>query len=187
MEINKERLIAFTDAIIAIAATIMVLELVTPSLPTFEGLFSQWPVFVAYITSFVFIYIVWYNHHNAFDKINRLSTKVFLLNGVWLFALTLVPFTTRWVGEHPFATAPEFLYAFVLLLWSLAFQIMDNQILKEDPTLKPDSTNNFIFRALLYGCLIIAMIASFFMPILSLVIIFVVFIPPAIYILATSK
>ncbi len=94
MEINKERLIAFTDAIIAIVAIIMVLELVTPSPPTFEGLFSQWPVFVAYITSFVLIYIVWYNHHNAFEKINRLSTKVFLLNDVWVFVLTILPFAT---------------------------------------------------------------------------------------------
>ncbi len=186
MEINKERLVAFTDAIIAIAATIMVLELVTPSLPTFEGLFSQWPVFVAYITSFVLIYIVWYNHHNAFDKINKLSTKVFLLNGVWLFVLTLLPFATRWLGEHPYSTAPEFVYALILLLWSVAFQAMDNQILKEDSSLKPDSTNNLTFRAFMYGCLIIAMIVSFFVPILSLIIIFVVFIPPAIYILAIT-
>ena len=109
-----------------------------------------------------------------------------MLNGIWVFVLTLLPFATRWVGEHPFATAPEFVYVLILLLWSVAFHIMDNQILKEDSSLKPDSTNNLTFRAFMYGCLIITMIASFFMPILTLIIIFVVFIPPAIYLLAIA-
>lgn len=171
MEINKERLIAFTDAIIAIAATIMVLELVVPEIPTFSGLITQWPTFLAYLNSFILIYIVWYNHHNAFDKINILSVKVFLLNGMWLFILTLVPFTTKWVGTNPYSAAPEFIYVLVLFLWSLLFQLMDNQILKEDKTLKPDSTNSWSVRIPMYGCQIIAMIVAFINPIFSLVLI----------------
>ena len=88
----KERLVAFTDAIIAIAATIMVLELVTSEDTTLQGLLSQWPVFIAYLTSFDLIYLVWLNHHNAFQKIEHVTIRIFVLNGIWTFFLTLVPF-----------------------------------------------------------------------------------------------
>ena len=174
MNINKERLVAFTDAIIAIAATIMVLELVTPEDTTLQGLLSQWPVFIAYLTSFDLIYLVWLNHHNAFQKIEHVTICIFVLNGIWTFFLTLVPFTTRWVGEHPNDTLPEFLYVFIMFAWSLMFQIMDNQILKDFPGTKPDVTNNRKVRILLYLAYAAAMIVSFFAPIASLIMILVI-------------
>lgn len=82
MKINKERLVAFTDAIIAIGATVMVLELVTPDEPTFRGMLSQWPTFIAYITSFDLIYLVWLNHHNAFQKIDHVTIGIYAWNGI---------------------------------------------------------------------------------------------------------
>lgn len=173
MNMDKDRLIAFTDAIIAIAATIMVLELVTPKIPTFAGLISQWPVFLAYVNSFIFIYVVWFNHHNAFDKIKNLSVKVFILNGLWVFIITLVPFTTKWVGMYPFSTVPEFVYSIILLMGSIVFQIMDNQILKDDPTLNPDFTNDWKIRIPWYGILIAAIIVSFIIPIFSIILIMI--------------
>ena len=96
---NKERLVAFTDAIVAIAATIMVLELHTPITDDWQGLREEWPTFLAYLISFSVIYVVWYNHHNLFAKAEVVTTRTFLLNGLWLFFLTLVPFTTGWVGS----------------------------------------------------------------------------------------
>jgi uncharacterized membrane protein len=170
----KERLVAFTDAIIAIAATIMVLELVTPEDTTLQGLLSQWPVFIAYLTSFDLIYLVWLNHHNAFQKIEHVTIRIFVLNGIWIFFLTLVPFTTRWVGEHPNDTLPEFLYVFIMFAWTLMFQIMDNQILKDFPGTKPDVTNNRKVRIPLYLAYAAAMIVSFFAPIASLIMILVI-------------
>lgn len=116
---NKARLEAFTDAIIAIAATIMVLELKVPAQATLQGLLSEWQVLLAYVISFIFIYVVWFSHHNIFKKAKTITARTFIYNGIWLFLLTLVPFTTRWVGSNVNATFPEFLYVLVLLLWSI--------------------------------------------------------------------
>ena len=102
---NKARLEAFTDAIIAIAATIMVLELQIPKEPTFRGLLGEWQTLLAYVISFVYIYVVWFSHHNIFKKATVITTRTFLYNGVWLFLLTLVPFTTKWVGSETQATS----------------------------------------------------------------------------------
>ncbi|GAA2970442.1 TMEM175 family protein [Lentilactobacillus parakefiri] len=167
---NKERLEAFTDAIIAIAATIMVLELQTPKEATIQGLGELWSVFLSYIVSFALIYIVCYSHHNIFEKADYISTKTFLLNGVWLFFLTLAPFTTAWIGKFPNDTLPEFIYALVLLLWSVTFQIMDIQIRHDNPTAQKDRTSLFQFRLVLYGGMVAGMIVSFFVLILTLVI-----------------
>ena len=87
--VAEERLVAFTDAIIAIAATIMVLELVTPEDTSIHGLLSQWPTFVAYLISFDLIYLVWLNHHNAFRKIDHVTPGVFIWNGIWTFFLPI--------------------------------------------------------------------------------------------------
>lgn len=174
MKINKERLVAFTDAIIAIAATIMVLELVTPEDTSIRGLLSQWPTFLAYLTSFDLIYLVWLNHHNAFQKIEHVTMRVFVWNGIWTFFLTLVPFTTRWVGEHPNDTLPEFLYVFIMFAWSLIFQLMDNQIMKDFPGTMPDVTNSRKVRIPLYIGFVIALTVSFVVPILSLLLLLVI-------------
>lgn len=174
MGISKDRLAALTDGIIAIAATIMVLELVTPEDVSLRGLLSQWPVFIAYLNSFVMIYLVWLNHHNAFKKIEEVSIGIFFWNGIWLFILTLVPFATRWVGEHPNETLPEFLYILILLLWSLMFQFMDNQIMKDYPDVQADVTNSKVIRIPLYGGFILALVLSFVRPILCLILVLIV-------------
>lgn len=166
---NKARLEAFTDAIIAIAATIMVLELHVPKENNFHGLLEEWPTFLAYLVSFVFIYTVWYSHHNLFKKAKKITTRTYLYNGIWLFLLTLVPFTTNWVGEAPNASLPEFLYTLVLLLWSLMFQVMDNQIVHDNPEVKKDETNHLSYRLALYGGYIIAILLAFFQPIWCLI------------------
>lgn len=169
--LNKERLGAFTDAIVAIAATIMVLELHTPAKPNLTSLLREGPTFLAYIVSFVLIYLVWFNHHNIFEKANIISVRTFLYNGIWLFLLTLIPFTTRWVGVAPDRTLPELLYTVDLFLWSLMFQIMDNQIRKDNPNTPTDETNNFGFRFLLYGSYFVSIIMAFIVPLISLLII----------------
>lgn len=167
---NKGRLEAFTDAIIAIAATIMVLELHVPKVNTFNGLIEEWPTFLAYIVSFSFIYVVWYSHQSLFNKAKVVSMRTYALNGVWLFILSLIPFSTRWIGEAPNAAFPEFFYALNLFLWSLLFQIMDRQILRDNPGAKGDLSNSFSYRALLYGGYVLAMVCSFFSPILCLIV-----------------
>ncbi len=171
---NKTRLEAFTDAIIAIAATIMVLELKAPVAITISALAGQWPVFLAYIISFFLIYIVWYSHHNILKKANILSTKTYLLNGFWVFWLTLVPFVTKLIGQHPNETIPMFLYLVIQILWSITFHVMDNQILKDNPDAKKDMTTSKTVRSILYCGFAIELVFAFVMPIISLILVGIV-------------
>ena len=166
---NKERLIAFTDAIAAIAATIMVLELASPSEMTISGLAEQWPVFLAYVISFFLIYIVWYSHHNAFHKATVISTRTFLINGIWTFWLTLVPFATRLIGEYPNEKLAMLIYLVLQLVWSVTFQFMDYQILKDNPGARRDVSNGFIPRLVLYGGFTVAIGLTFVTPIAGLI------------------
>lgn len=174
MSIDKHRLIVFTDAIIAIASTIMVLELVNPHVPTIDGLIQQWPTFLAYLNSFAMIYLVWYKHNNLFQKFETVSMRIFYLNGVWVFFLTLVPFATGWVGEFPFSPLPECSYAVILFLWTLSFELLDIQITKENPDVERDYYHDPKIRMFNYISFIIAMIVAFIEPILCLTIIFLI-------------
>ncbi|MCI1987509.1 MAG: TMEM175 family protein [Lactobacillus sp.] len=168
---NKGRLEAFTDAVIAIAATIMVLELHVPEEVSLHALAEDWPIIIAYIFSFWIIYMVWFSHHNVFNKAKFISTRTFMLNGLWLFTLTLVPVTTAWVGKHANQTLPEVCYLAVLLLWSIAFQLMDESVLKDNPGLPRDSANREGIRWWLYGGYAVGIIIAFFWPLISLLVV----------------
>lgn len=174
MTIEKTRLVNFTDAIIAIASTIMVLELVNPHIPTIQGLINQWPIFLAYLNSFAMIYLVWYKHNRLFQKFEIVSMRIFYLNGVWLFFLTLVPFATAWVGEFPFSAMPECSYATILLMWTLSFELLDRQIIKENTDLERDLFHDRTIRIIDYISFIIAIIVAFIEPIVCLTIIFLI-------------
>ena len=163
LTLNKERLIAFTDAIIAIAATIMVLELAVPVVDSWRGLAAEWPTFLAYLISYIMIYLVWYSHHNLFEKATVVSTRTFLINGLWLFFLTLVPFTVA-----------EFLYLLDLFLWSAGFHLLDWQIRKDNPDAARDSSTRLLDRLVLYGGFLLCMVLAFFVPRASLYLIGVV-------------
>ena len=171
---NKGRLEAFTDAIVAIAATIMVLELHTPITNNWKGLMEEWPIFLAYIISFAMIYVVWYSHHNLFKKAETITPRTYLINGLWVFFLTLVPFTTGWVGASPDATLPEVVYAINLLLWSAAFHLLDRQILKDNPTAEKDSSTRLFDRAFMYGGYAVCILLAFLYARFSLYIIGIV-------------
>lgn len=174
LTLNKERLIAFTDAIIAIAATIMVLELAVPVVDSWRGLAAEWPTFLAYLISYIMIYLVWYSHHNLFEKATVVSTRTFLINGLWLFFLTLVPFTTRYVGGAPDSSVAEFLYPLDLFLWSAGFHLLDWQIRKDNPDAARDSSTRLLDRLVLYGGFLLCMVLAFFVPRASLYLIGVV-------------
>ena len=139
---NKSRLEAFTDAIVAIAATIMVLQFSIPSAPTWQGLGENGIKLLAYLVSFLMIYLGWFAHHNLFKKAERVTTRTFTINGFWIFLCSLVPFTTAWVGHAPNAVAPEVLYHANLLLWRISFQLLDRQILHDNPDAEPDSSRD---------------------------------------------
>lgn len=173
MKINKDRLVALTDGIIAIAATIMVLELAVPDSGEWKDLLTKWPTILAYINSFFLIYLVWLSHHNLFNKAENMSRRVFLLNGIWIFFLTLVPFATAWVGKCPHETAPELFYMLLQLCWTISFHVMDVQILKENPGAEKDVSTLPYMRVILYAGLLVGAGATFVKPIVAMAIMLV--------------
>jgi uncharacterized membrane protein len=121
---NKGRLEAFGDAIIAIIITIMVLEFQVPESPELEALQPLIPSFLAYVLSFVFLTIYWNNHHNLFHAVERINGAVLWANLHLMFWLSLVPFTTAWLSEAGLYAGPVTLYGLVLLMAGVAHFIL---------------------------------------------------------------
>ena len=120
---HKGRMEAFTDGVIAVIITIMVLELKLPRAPTWQALAADFPVFLSYVLSFTYVGIYWNNHHHMLQAVERVNGKVLWANLFFLFWLSLFPFTTRWLNEaHPIpSTVPTAVYGIVLLLTALAW------------------------------------------------------------------
>lgn len=126
---NKTRLEAFSDGVIAIIITIMVLELKVPHEATLEALFPLAAVFLSYILSFVFVGIYWGNHHHLLHTVHHVNSKIIWANMGLLFALSLIPFSTAWMGENHFDKVPVAGYAVNLLLCALAYSILQKTIM----------------------------------------------------------
>ena len=177
---------AFSDGVFAFAMTLLVLGLRDPTIGStgslLQGLFGEWPAFLAFGISFTTILVMWMNHHNLFTYINRIDGPFMLLNGLLLLAATLIPFTTSLVADHiqsaDSGTAAEVYsgtFLFVALAWNLLWQytirypgILANSV--SDAGIKK-TTRQFIFGPVLY---VVAFIAAFFSGIASLAIILVV-------------
>ena len=121
---SKGRLEAFSDGVLAIIVTIMVLELRPPEGTTLEDLFALWPKLLSYALSFVYVAIYWVNHHHLLQAARAVSGRVLWSNILLLFTLSLVPFATAWMGEHSFAGTPVLIYNVVLLLPAIAYFVL---------------------------------------------------------------
>jgi uncharacterized membrane protein len=129
---KKNRLEAFSDGVIAIIITIMVLEIKVPHGGSFADLKSLIPVFLSYVLSFIYIGIYWNNHHHLLHAVNRISGGMLWANLHLLFWLSLVPFATGWMGENHFSASPMALYGFILLMAATAYTILQLTIIKEE-------------------------------------------------------
>jgi len=127
---GKGRLEAFSDGVMAVIITIMVLELHAPHSPDFSALVEELPAFLAYVLSFVFIGIYWNNHHHMFQATEHVNGAILWANNFLLFWLSLVPFTTDWMGENHFATIPVAIYGVVLLMCGVAYYIVQTLIIR---------------------------------------------------------
>ena len=130
------RLEAFSDGVLAILITIMVLELKVPHGDGLGALWPLWPVFVSYVLSFVYLGIYWNNHHHMFMVTGEVGGGILWANLHLLFWLSLVPFVTGWMGENHFAPAPTALYGAVLLMAAIAYWILQRVIIAREG---PDS------------------------------------------------
>jgi uncharacterized membrane protein len=127
---------AFSDGVIAIIITIMVLEFKIPHEATWQALVPLAPVFISYVLSFVFVGIYWSNHHHLLQVVEHVNGRVLWANLHLLFWLSLTPFVTGWMGENKFAAAPVALYGVVLLCAAIAYFILARSLLAIHP---PDS------------------------------------------------
>jgi uncharacterized membrane protein len=134
---GKTRLEAFSDGVIAIIITIMVLELHAPHDKTLDALKPLLPSLVSYVLSFIYIGIYWNNHHHLMHASQRVNGPVLWANMHLLFWLSLVPFTTHWMGESGFAAVPVATYGVILLLAGVAFWILTHALIRLHG---PDST-----------------------------------------------
>ncbi len=128
---NKGRLEAFSDGVLAIILTIMVLEIKVPQGSDFEAIKPLFPVLSSYVLSFIYIGIYWNNHHHLMHTVKYVSGNILWANLHLLFWLSLVPLVTNWMGKNPSAPLPMALYGFMLLMASIAFWILQQQILKK--------------------------------------------------------
>jgi uncharacterized membrane protein len=134
MAMGKGRLEAFSDGVLAVAITIMVLELKVPHDASIDALLAVWPVFLSYVLSFVYIGIYWNNHHHMLHATHHVSGGVLWANLHLLFWLSLIPFTTGWMGENHFAALPTALYGGVLLMAAIAYWLLQQCIVAVNGT-----------------------------------------------------
>jgi len=126
---TKTRLEAFSDGVIAIIITIMVLEMKAPHTPTIAGLAPLAPVFMSYVLSFLYVAIYWSNHHHLLHAAQRVNGSILWANTLLLFWLSLIPFVTAWMGENHFATIPVALYGVVLLCAASSYYLLAHTLL----------------------------------------------------------
>ncbi|MGE5355018.1 MAG: TMEM175 family protein [Deltaproteobacteria bacterium] len=128
---TKSRIEAFSDGVIAIIITIMVLELKIPHGSELSDLAELWPVFISYILSFTFVGIYWANHHHLLHSVKHINSRLIYANLTLLFFLSLIPFTTGWMGENHFENIPVAVYGLNLLLSAISYFILQQVIMAD--------------------------------------------------------
>ncbi len=129
---GKTRLEAFSDGVIAIIITIMVLELKAPHEPTLEAVRPLLPVFLSYALSFLYVGIYWNNHHHMLHAARRVTGSILWANLHLLFWLSLIPFATAWMDENHYSPVPTMLYGAVLLMAAIAYWVLQHLIIKSE-------------------------------------------------------
>lgn len=167
---NKNRLEAFSDGVLAIVITIMVLELKVPHGDTWADLAPLFPVFLCYALSFIFIGIYWNNHHHMLQAVKTVDGAVLWANNFLLFWLSLIPFATAWMGENHFTALPVALYGVPLLMSGVAYSILCHTLIRhngKDSTLARALSSDYKARASI-AAYTLALPIAFVLPAISL-------------------
>jgi uncharacterized membrane protein len=175
--LTSARLEAFSDGVIAIILTIMVLELKVPATAEPRDLLHSWPLFISYVLSFFFVSVYWVNHHHLFHRVRQVDLPILWANVGLLFFLSLVPFFTEWMESTRLSPFPTAIYAASLLVCGVAFFVLDvavgrqNMTEAELVTLRRAAHRKNAIAILIY---VVAMPLAFYRPILSLALVFLV-------------
>jgi uncharacterized membrane protein len=127
---TTRRFLSYSDAVFAVIVTIMVLQLDPPKAARISALFHVWPTFVSYVVSYVFIAIIWINHHHVSRFIQKSSIGLIWVNFAHLFLVSLLPFTTAWMAQTKLAAVPVMVYAGLFVLTDGAYNIYERHILR---------------------------------------------------------
>ncbi|WKD59037.1 TMEM175 family protein [Corynebacterium caspium] len=128
---TSSRMEAFSDGVLAIVITVMVLKLSFSEGADWSVIKSAAPVLMAYVVSYLYVGIYWANHHHLVQTANSVSGSILWKNLLWLFWMTLIPIATEWVGLNPFAPIPTLLYGIILLLCALTYNLLQRAIVKQ--------------------------------------------------------
>jgi uncharacterized membrane protein len=140
-----DRIGAFPDAVIAVIITIMVLELKSPQEATFSALLPLWPTAISYSVSYLFIAIIWLNHHHLLRFIGHTTPALIWVNFAHLFCISLIPFATTWVARTELASAPVAAYAAIFVCVNIAYRVFERQALNQaDTTQIPQSARRIV-------------------------------------------
>src|SRR5215475_12121520 len=126
---TAHRLVAYSDAVFAVIVTIMVLQLEAPEEPAFSALWPLWPTAISYAVSYVFIAIIWINHHYLMRFVRAPTLGLMWINFVHLFLVSLLPFATAWVARTRLASSPVAFYAGLFVCIDLAYNVFEHQVL----------------------------------------------------------
>jgi len=173
---KKGRIEAFSDGVLAIIVTIMVLELKVPEGAEWNALLPLLPKFLSYILSFMMILIYWNNHHHVFQTVEKVNGKILLANGLLLFFLSLIPFATAWMGENHFQSKPVILMGIIFLAAGLSYLLLTNTIIAtqgSNSVLAKAQENDWKGTVSWLGY-ILGIILGFFYPLISAVIYFLI-------------
>lgn len=165
------RLEAFSDGVLAIIITIMVLELSVPEVSGFDALKPLVPKFISYILSFIYVGIYWNNHHHLFQATEKVNGAILWANLSLLFTLSLIPFTTAWMGENHFAQNPVALYGINLLLAAITYAFLVKAVLKHEGKNSKIgmAIKNTKKEYLSIAVYLVGVVVAFFIPILSII------------------
>lgn len=129
---NKGRLEAFSDGVLAIIITIMILEMKAPTGTTLSSLSKEWPLFIGYVLSYAFVGIYWINHHRILVKANCINGRVLWANLFWMFCISFIPFTTAWAAETDFAKIPSVIYSFNVWMSAISYHLLAYSVLSSN-------------------------------------------------------
>lgn len=144
---QTERLGTFSDGVFAVIITIMVLELKPPDEPTFAALVPLWPTALSYAVSYLFIAIVWVNHHHLMRLAEQATPRLIWWNFAHLFMVSLVPFSTAWIARARMASTPVFVYAAIFVLVNIAYLAFQHEVLAQAAPRAISSRARWLSRA----------------------------------------
>ena len=165
--ITADRLTAFSDAVFAVIVTIMVLELKAPDEPAFQALWPLWPTAISYAVSYLFIAIIWINHHHLMRFVGPPTLGLIWINFAHLFLVSLLPFTTAWVARTRLSSSPVVLYAGLFVCVDVAYNVFEHHVLAHADTARvPTSMRRVARRRSLFvlAGFTAAMLVAFFAP-----------------------